>query len=213
MSSLYEYEFNTEFEFEGEGELVHELLSVSNEYEFENFLGNVWNAAKRLYNSPQGQAVKKDFVAGAKSFGKKMLPSVGRNLGSYLGGSTGANIGGQLANAASNWLFNEVGEAEAVDYLRVVRKAAKYLNKALSEGAGGPPRTLVTQAINQAARPVLAQRRLQSPSGNMAPSSKNREDGSDKAINWYYRARSEIPSVPHQRGAGIADTLIADAAL
>ncbi len=172
MSSLYEYEFNTEFEFEGEGELVNELLAVSNEYEFENFLGNVWNAAKRLYNSPQGQAVKKDFVAGAKSFGKKMLPSIGRNLGSYLGGSTGANIGGQLANTASNWLFNEVGEAEAVDYLRVIRKAAKYLNKALSEGAGGAPRALVTQAINQAARPVLAQRRSQSASGNIAPSSK-----------------------------------------
>jgi hypothetical protein len=172
MSSLYEYEFNTEFELEGEGELVHELLSVSNEGEFEYFLGNLWNAAKRVYNSPQGQAIKKDFITGAKSFGKKMLPSVGRNLGQYIGGSTGANIGGQLANTASNWLFNEVGEAEATDYLRVVRKAAKYLNKALSEGASGAPRSMVTQAINQAARPVLAQRRTQSSSGNMALSSK-----------------------------------------
>lgn len=172
MSSLYEYEFNTGFELEGEGELVNELLSVTNEYELENFLGNVWNAAKRLYNSPQGQAIKKDFVAGAKSFGKKMLPGIGRNIGSYIGGSTGANIGGSLANAASNWLFNEVGEAEAVDYLRVVRKAAKYLNKALSEGATGAPRAMVTQAINQAARPVLAKRRAQSTAGYNGSSSK-----------------------------------------
>jgi hypothetical protein len=159
MSSLNEYEFNTEFELENEGELVHELLSVSNEQELENFLGDIWNAAKRVYNSPQGQAIKKDFVAGAKSFGKKMLPSVGRNLGQYIGGNTGANIGGKLAGAASNWLFNEVGETEAVDYLRVVRKAAKYLNKALSEGADGAPRSMVTQAINQAARPILSKRR------------------------------------------------------
>lgn len=158
MGSLYEYEFNNEFEYEGEGEL-NELLSVTNELELENFLGNIFNAAKRLYNSPQGQAVKKDFVAGAKSFGKKMLPSVGRNLGSYLGGNTGANVGGALANAASNWLFGEVGEMEAVDYLRVVKKAAKYLNKAISEGASGAPRQLVTQAINQAARPILSKRR------------------------------------------------------
>lgn len=157
--SLHEYEFNNEFELEGEGELVQELLAVTNEYELDNFLGNVWNAAKRLYNSPQGQAIKKDFVAGAKSFGKQMLPSVGANLGSYIGGSTGAKVGGQLANAASKWLFGEVGEMEAVDYLRVVRKAAKYLNKALSEGASGAPRAMVTQAINQAARPVLAKRR------------------------------------------------------
>ena len=160
MSSLYEYESNTAFELENEGELVHELLSVSNELEFENFLGDVFNAAKRLYNSPQGQAIKKDFVAGAKSFGKKMLPSVGRNLGQYIGGSTGGNIGGQLAGAASNWLFGEVGEQEAVDYLRVIRKAAKYLNRALSEGASGAPRAMVTQAINQAARPILSKRRL-----------------------------------------------------
>lgn len=159
MSNLYEYELSTEFEQENEGELVHELLSVTNEMEFENFLGGVFNAAKRLYNSPQGQAVKKDFISGAKSFGKQMLPSVGRNLGQYIGGSTGGNIGGQLAGAASKWLFGEVGENEAVDYLRVIRKAAKYLNRALSEGASGPPRKMVTQAINQAAQPILSRRR------------------------------------------------------
>ena len=177
MSSLYEYEFNMEFEGENEGEFVHELLSVSNELEFENFLGNVWNAANRVYNSPQGQAIKKDFVAGAKSFGKKMLPSVGRNLGQYFGGSTGGKIGGQLANAASNWLFNEVGEAEAVDYLRVVRKAAKYLNKALSEGASGAPKALVTQAINQAARPILAKRREQPALGSASEAFTSKTQG------------------------------------
>lgn len=177
MSSLYEYESNTAFELENEGELVHELLSVSNELEFENFLGDVFNAAKRLYNSPQGQAIKKDFVSGAKSFGKKMLPSVGRNLGQYIGGSTGGNIGGQLAGAASNWLFGEVGEHEAVDYLRVIRKAAKYLNRALSEGASGAPRAMVTQAINQAARPILSNRRRLSDGSTTGSSFTSKKQG------------------------------------
>lgn len=178
MSNLYEYEFNTELELENEGELVHELLSVSNEMEFENFLGNLFSAAKRLYNSPQGQAIKKDFIAGAKSFGKKMLPSVGRNLGQYFGGSTGANVGGQLANAAGGWLFGEVGENEAVDYVRVIRKAAKYLNRALSEGASGAPRLMVTQAINQAARPILSKRGGRWYSGNSGgPSFTSKKQG------------------------------------
>jgi hypothetical protein len=187
MSSLYEYESNTAFELENEGELIHELLSVSNELEFENFLGDVFNAAKRLYNSPQGQAIKKDFVAGAKSFGKKMLPSVGRNLGQYIGGSTGGNIGGQLAGAASNWLFGEVGENEAVDYLRVVRKAAKYLNRALSEGAAGSPRSMVTQAINQAARPLLSKRRRLSDG-----STADRSFTSKKQGRWFRQGNQLI---------------------
>lgn len=163
MSSLHEYEFNLELlgesgELEFEQELAMELMEISNEYELENFLGAIWDGAKKIYNSPQGQAIKKDFVAGAKSFGKKMLPSVGRNLGSYFGGSTGGKIGGQLAGAASNWLFGEVNEQEAMDYVKVIRKAANYLNRALSAGAWAPPKAMVTQAINQSARPVIAQR-------------------------------------------------------
>jgi len=170
MSSLHEYEFNLELlgesgEYEHEFELASELLEISNEYEFENFLGAIWDGAKRVYNSPQGQAIKKDFISGAKSFGKKMLPSVGRNLGSYFGGSTGADIGGKLAGAASSWLFGEVGEQEAMDYVKVIRKAANYLNRALSAGAWGQPKAMVTQAINQSAKPMIAQRRSSGSSG------------------------------------------------
>lgn len=169
MNNLNEYEFNMEVlgeanEYEQqEGEVVNELMNVSNEQEFEYFLGNIWNAAKQLYNSPQGQAIKKDFISGAKSFGKKMLPSLGRNLGGYFDGGRGAKYGGQIGSAAGNWIFGEVGENEAVDYLRVVRKAAKYLNKALATGSNPSSqvasRRMVSQAINQAAKPVLAKRR------------------------------------------------------
>src|SRR5215216_241957 len=91
MNNLHEYEFNTEllnqsqeFEHEGEGEVVHELMAVSNEYELEHFLGKIWDGAKKIYNSPQGQAIKKDFISGAKSFGRQMFPSIGKNLGGYL---------------------------------------------------------------------------------------------------------------------------------
>lgn len=161
MSNLHEYEFNTELlhEGEGEGELVHELMAVSNEYELEGFLGKVWDVAKRVYNSPQGQAIKKDFITGAKSFGKKMFPSIGKNIGSYIGGPTGSQIGGHLGSAAGKWLFGEMPQQEAVDYVRVLRKVARYLNRALNAGVSIPPRTLVTQAINQAARPLIYRRR------------------------------------------------------
>ena len=167
MSNINEYEFNTEMlnesyelELENlEGELANELMSVSNEFELENFIGNIWEAAKRLYRSPQGHAIKKDFISGAKSFGRKMFPSIGRNLGGYLGGSTGAKYGGQIADSAGKWILGGDEEQEAVDYIRVIRKAANYLNKALGAGRSAPPRIMVTQAINQAARPLISKRR------------------------------------------------------
>lgn len=193
MNNLNEYEFNTEllnesYEYEQENqelEMANELLSVSNEYEFENFLGGLWNMAKQAYNSPAGQALKNKFVAGAKSYGRKMLPVIGQRLGGFagnaigsrlggrfggaggaraggqMGSDMGSQLGGQLGGAASNWLFGGGGgeQEEAVDYVRVIRKAANYLNKALSEGATGSPHAMVTQAISQAAAPVMRRRR------------------------------------------------------
>lgn len=188
MNNLNEHELNTELvgetgEFEQEGEMVQELMEVSNELEFENFLGGIWDAAKRIYNSPQGQAVKKDFIAGAKSFGRKMFPSIGKNLGGYIGSrigkkwtKTGERIGGALGGAASKWLLGETGEMEAVDYVRVIRKAANYLNRALASGASPgvsapSSRALVTQAINKAARPVILKRK-QTGASSIHPSQK-----------------------------------------
>ncbi|RBL91160.1 hypothetical protein [Chitinophaga flava] len=177
MSFLNEYEFNPEFfqetgELEMEGELASRLLNIASEQEFENFLGNIWDAGKRLYNSPQGQAIKKDFINGAKSFGKKMLPSLSKNLRQYLGGSTGAKTGNTMASGSSNWLFGGVSENDAVDYVRVIRNAAQYLQQALKKGntinqAGGS-RVLVTQAINQAARPIISRNPTVSVSSNSA---------------------------------------------
>lgn len=166
MSNLHEYEFNNElfneFEYEGEGEYANELMAVSNEYELEGFLGKVWDAAKRFGASPEGQNIKKDFIAGAKSFGRQMFPSIGKNIGGYIGGAGGAVAGGKAGDWAGKWLFgNQEMEGEAVDYVRVIRKAANYLNRALGTGVSAPPRTLVTQAINQAARPILTKRRQQ----------------------------------------------------
>lgn len=177
MSFLNEYELNPELlqetgEQEQEGELANQLMNIASEQEFEQFLGSIWDAGKRLYNSAQGQAIKRDFIKGAKSFGKKMLPSVGKNLGQYLGGSTGAKIGNTVANATSNWLFGEVSENEAVDYVRVIRNAARYLRNALKQGnainqAGGS-RVLVTRAINQAARPIYSRKQTASAPSNAA---------------------------------------------
>ena len=56
---------------------------------------------------------------------------------------------------------------EAIDYLRVIKQAAGILNRAIAGGVSAPPRVLVTQAINQAARPVLVQRRSQGVSNRV----------------------------------------------
>ena len=155
-----EYELNPEILTEhvpvpgelgtNEQELLGELMRVNSEPELEYFLGNLWDGAVRLYKSPQGQAVKRDFISGAKQFGRKMIPSIGKNLGGYFGGERGAKFGGQIGSALGG-LFAD-NENEAVNYLRVIHKAANYLNNALRVGTNIRPNRLVNQAINTAAR-------------------------------------------------------------
>ena len=169
--NINEYEFNTELLNEGEigsgefesneQELVNELMEVSSEQEFENFLGNIWKAIVNMSKSPQGKAIKTDFISGAKQFGKKMMPSLGKNLGGYFGSARDADYGGQLGDVLGGWLFDN--ENEAADYVKIIRNAAGYLNKALNSGSNLPSRTLVTNAINTAARPYLRKRGTGAP--------------------------------------------------
>lgn len=134
-------------------ELINELLNVTNELEFESVIGKVAKGITKFYNSPQGQAIKRDFINGAKQFGKKMIPSLGRNIGSYIGGSTGRKIG----QIQGNKLIKN--HRDARDYAKIIRHAANNVNVALKSGSTIPPRTLITHAINAAARPVIIYRR------------------------------------------------------
>lgn len=166
--NLHEYEINHELLNEGEFEsyeqqLASRLMSVSNEYEFENFLGGLIQSAKGFLSSPQGQAMKSTLVKGAKKFGRQALPSIAKNIGGYIGGSTGASIGDKAGSALSGMFFGS--DVEALDYVRIIRKAAQYLNDA-ADGIepdmdlnSTTPEQAVTQAINTAARPYWRRRR------------------------------------------------------
>lgn len=141
-----------------EAELANELLSVSNEAELEQFLGNFLKKAASMagqaIRSPVGQA-----IGGVlKGVAKKALPLAGGALGAYFGGPLGAKIGSGLASAAGNALGLEAEsmEGEEREYegaKQFVRLAADTVNRAAQQAArGGDPRAVAQAAATAAAR-------------------------------------------------------------
>ena len=140
-----------------EMELANELLSVSNEAELEQFLGNFLrkaaSVAGSVIKSPIGQA-----VGGVlKGVAKKAIPLAGGAIGGYFGGPLGAKIGSGLASAAGNALgleaessANEDREFEGAK--QFVRLAADTVNRATQARPGGDPRAIAQQAASAAAR-------------------------------------------------------------
>jgi hypothetical protein len=158
---------NDEFEFEmmsnemsesEELEFAHELLSVSNEQELEQFLGDFLKkavgAVGQIARSPVGQA----FGGVLKSVAKRALPMAGQALGGMIGGPLGAKIGGGLANAAGNALGLELefGESEELE-VRGARQFVKIANQvakqtASATAAGANPRAAAQAAVVSATR-------------------------------------------------------------
>jgi hypothetical protein len=151
------FEFSGEAEQEGvfseaeETELAAEMLSVSNEEEMEQFLGDLIKKAGRavgsFISSPTGQAVG-GYLKGAA---KKLLPMAGQAVGGYLGGSTGAKIGGQLGTAAGG-LFEMEEEDEMEAAKTFVRLAADAVKNAAQAPQNGNPRAVAAAAVKQAAQ-------------------------------------------------------------
>ncbi len=163
---MEQYEFG-QGEWTGEGggllseademELANELLSVSNEQELDQFLGNFLkkaaSVAGSVIKSPIGQA-----VGGVlKGVAKKAIPLAGGAIGGYFGGPLGAKIGSGLASAAGSALGLEAeGELSGEDRefegaKTFVRLAADTVNKA-AQARGGDPRQIAQQAATAAAR-------------------------------------------------------------
>ena len=142
-----------------EVQFAHELLSVANEQEFEQFLGDFINkiggAVSNIASSPVGQA-----IGGVlKGVAKKAIPMAGAALGRYIGGPLGANIGSGLANAASSALglefeSMESGEMEFEGARQFVRLAADTANNAIAAAQSGadPRKAAQTAAIAAANR-------------------------------------------------------------
>jgi hypothetical protein len=160
-----QFEFGGQGEWSGEGgllseqeemELANELLTVNNEQELEQFLGDlikkVGSIGGKILKSPIGQA-----IGGVlKGVAKKALPLAGGALGGFFGGPLGAKIGSGLASAAGGALGLESeglsGEDREFEGARqFVKLAADIVGKA-AQAPGGDPRAIAQAAALAAAR-------------------------------------------------------------
>jgi hypothetical protein len=172
------------FEFEGEGEgeapryggapplregevteLAAELLSVSNEQELEQFLGDLVDraahAVRGAINSPTGHAV----IEALKPVAKAAIPAAASALGGAVGGAisdgAGAPIGAAIGGAAGDAAVRALGlELEGLSMedrelevaKQVVRLAATATSNAAAAPPGEPPHAVANAAVREAAR-------------------------------------------------------------
>jgi hypothetical protein len=140
--------------------LAAEMLGVGNEYEFEQFLGDLISKASqavgKFINSPTGQALG-GLLKGAA---KKLLPMAGQAIGNYFGGASGGQMGSQIASTAGS-LFGLETEQEERDFeaaQNFVRLVGDSVKNAASAPPGANPQAVANAAVAQAAKvhaPVL----------------------------------------------------------
>ena len=154
----FEYEFGeTELGENEVMELAGELLELSSEQEFENFLGDLINKAGSAIKNFAGSSAGQALGGMLKSAAKKILPAAGQAIGGYFGGSTGSQLGGQLATAASNLFEAESSEYEneereweaASNFVKLATDAASNLAQAAPRGN---PVAAARQAVTEAAQ-------------------------------------------------------------
>ena len=142
-------------------QFAHELLAVSNEQEFEQFLGDFLSKAistvSNIARSPIGQA-----IGGVlKGVAAKALPMAGTALGGFIGGPLGAKIGSGLANAAGKALgleyeMQESGEYEFDGARQFVRLAADTARNAVAAAQSGVDPRKAAQSAAMAAASRIA---------------------------------------------------------
>jgi hypothetical protein len=138
-------------------ELASELLEVTNEAEFDRFLGNLigraGQAVGKFVGSPEGQAIG-GILKGAA---KQALPGIGSAVGGYFGGATGARLGGGLATAAGRAFGLELEGLSGEDReFEVARRYVNFAGEAVKNlmlaPAGSDPRTRASAAAVAAAK-------------------------------------------------------------
>jgi len=174
-TNLESYEFQAENEageYENEGEweseqgeageqelneMASELLSVTNERELEQFLGDVFKkvtgAVGNFARSPVGQQVGGIL----KNVARTALPIAGQALGNYIAPGVGGQIGGQLASAAGSLFGLELEGLSHEDRdfemaKQFVRLAADAAQAAAHAAPGGNPASIAQQAVAAAAQ-------------------------------------------------------------
>jgi hypothetical protein len=169
-----DFESETEWGYQGEGEgsfgdgegpfseeeeieMAAELLSLSDEGELDQFLGNLirraGKAAGQFIRSPVGKALGGLLRQAAK----KALPMAGKAVGTYFGGPAGGALGSKLATAGGQIFGLEIegmsGEDQELQVAqRFVRLAGDAASKAAQVPPGASPQQAARKALAAAAR-------------------------------------------------------------
>lgn len=152
-------EFETYGEYSQEGpfseaeqmELAAELLTISNEAELEQFLGDLIKRAGRaaggFLKSPIGGA-----LGGVlKDIAKKALPVLGGVAGNFLLPGVGGMIGSKLASTAGGMLGLELeGLSQEDQEFEVAKQIVRLSGAAASNAAQAPPSVSPMQAAQTA---------------------------------------------------------------
>lgn len=158
-----EFEFSGDYEFEGvfdegeEMELAAELLSISDEYEMEQFIGSLIKKAGRKIRKFAKSSTGKALGGMLKKLAKKALPIAGRAAGTFFGGPVGGAIGGKLASAAGKAFGLELEGLSPEDQefevaKRFVRFAGEAAKKAAMAPRSAPAQKVAAVAVKAAAK-------------------------------------------------------------
>jgi uncharacterized protein (DUF697 family) len=176
----YEAEYEDEYEYaEGvfdeaeEMELAAELLSTSDEYELDQFLGKLFKKVGRKVKKFAKSATSGSLGSIIKGAAKKALPIVGGALGTVVGGPVGTALGSKLASGAGNMFGLELEGLSPEDQefevaRRVVRFAGEAAKNAAEISPAVEPRTAAKAAAVAAAKkhaPGLLRPQPRMPSG------------------------------------------------
>jgi hypothetical protein len=195
-NEMGEYEYENEAGESELNEMASELLSVTNERELEQFLGDIFNkvtsAVGNFARSPVGQQVGGIL----KNVARTALPIAGQALGNYIAPGVGGQIGGQLASAAGSMfglelegLSHEDREFEVAK--QFVRLAADAAQTAAQAPPGSNPAAVAQHAIASAAE-KFAPGLLEPSGGHAAEPSPGPMGGRGSSGRWVRKGNKLI---------------------
>ena len=134
-----------------EMELAAELLTLSNEAELDQFLGNLFRQASQavggFMRSPTGQALG----SALRGVARKALPALGAAAGNALLPGVGGVIGGKLASAAGKMFGLEIdGLQEQDQEFEIARQFVRLAGSAASNAALANPNQNPRSAVRDA---------------------------------------------------------------
>jgi hypothetical protein len=138
-----------------EMELASDLLEVTSEQEFEQFLADVFRsvgrAAGNLIRSDTGQALGGILKGSLSDAAKQALPVLGRAIGDVAGGY--GDIGAQAGSAAGSLLGLELEGLSAEDReFETARQLVRFVGSAANQVAAAPRNLPPAAAAGTAAR-------------------------------------------------------------